>query len=96
MAVDVGYWPLYRYTPETDLPSTTDEVSNTAGGRCCVDGCPGSQPLAQGRPRGQWQGLLLAGGFLLEEACRPGVKTFYAMRVCMHRRATCTWRSTAS
>lgn len=27
MAVDVGYWPLYRYTPETDLPSTTDEVS---------------------------------------------------------------------
>jgi hypothetical protein len=27
LAVDVGYWPLYRYTPETDLPSTTDEVS---------------------------------------------------------------------
>lgn len=25
MAVDVGYWPLYRYTPETDLPTTTDE-----------------------------------------------------------------------
>jgi hypothetical protein len=27
LAVDVGYWPLYRYTPETDLPTTTDEVS---------------------------------------------------------------------
>lgn len=26
LAVDVGYWPLYRYTPETDLPTTTDEV----------------------------------------------------------------------
>lgn len=26
LAVDVGYWPLYRYTPETELPSTTDEV----------------------------------------------------------------------
>lgn len=24
LAVDVGYWPLYRYTPETELPSTTD------------------------------------------------------------------------
>eukprot|EP00878_Enallax_costatus_P008477 GHUV01008861.1.p1 GENE.GHUV01008861.1~~GHUV01008861.1.p1 ORF type:complete len:276 (+),score=125.80 GHUV01008861.1:268-1095(+) len=24
-AVDAGYWPLYRYTPMTDLPSTTDE-----------------------------------------------------------------------
>lgn len=47
MAVDVGYWPLYRYTPETDLPTTTDEVSNTAGGRCCVDDCPCSQPLAR-------------------------------------------------
>jgi pyruvate/2-oxoacid:ferredoxin oxidoreductase beta subunit len=36
MAVDVGYWPLYRYTPETDLPVTTDEVSdNTAGSKRC-------------------------------------------------------------
>lgn len=24
-AVDAGYWPLYRYTPTTDLPTTTDE-----------------------------------------------------------------------
>lgn len=26
LAVETGYWPLWRYTPETDLPTTTDEV----------------------------------------------------------------------
>lgn len=25
MAVDAGYWPLYRYTPTTELPTTKDE-----------------------------------------------------------------------
>lgn len=24
-AVETGYWPLYRYTPMTDLPSTKDD-----------------------------------------------------------------------
>lgn len=41
LAVDVGYWPLYRYTPETDLPATTDEVSmcRHRGGNTRIAGC---------------------------------------------------------
>lgn len=40
LAVDVGYWPLYRYTPETDLPATTDEVSTQCNRACGGNAAP--------------------------------------------------------